>query len=126
MERSTAKTMDCYVELTTPSEAALNVTNYERRCLSGRAPRIGDRHVVVELSSPEALMRELFPRTKCVEWVGEAPRVFESAEAFNSGFRGFLTSEEMVMVTKHAETPQRVSWHDLYLSRCPCHFFSVV
>lgn len=107
MERSTAKTMDVYVELDTFDEAKAAIAGFQQRCSNNRHPRIGDRHVDMELSSQEALMKELFPRAKCVNWSGQVPHVYASTEAFNSGFQGFVTSEEMVMITKHAETPQR-------------------
>jgi hypothetical protein len=107
MERSTGKTMDCYVELDTVDEAKLAIAGFYQRCDNNRHPRIGDRHVEIELSSQEALMKELCPRAKCVRWEGHTPHIYASTEAFNSGFQGFITSEEMVMITKHAETPQR-------------------
>jgi hypothetical protein len=107
MERSTGKTMDCYVELDTVEEAKLAIAGFHQRCNNNRHPRIGDRHVEIELSSQEALMKELCPRAKCVRWEGHTPHIYASTEAFNSGFQGFITSEEMVMITKHAETPQR-------------------
>lgn len=109
MERSTGKTMDCFVEVENMHEASTIVNNFHHRCMSGRAPRIGDRHVDIELSCHEDLMKELFPRAKCVKWKDNDPTVYETNEPFNSGFHGFLTGEEMVMVQKHAETPQRVS-----------------
>ncbi|KAL1311344.1 hypothetical protein AAFC00_001519 [Neodothiora populina] len=107
MERSTGKTMDCYVEVESRNEAVTIVTNFSHRCANGRPPKIGDRSIDVEMSSQEDLMKELFPRARCVTWHGNAPTVYKPTEAFNSGFQGFLTGEEMVMVQKHAETPQR-------------------
>jgi hypothetical protein len=107
MERSTGKTMDTYVELDSVEEAKMAIASFQQRCVNNRHPRIGDRHVEIELSSQEALMKELFPRAKCVDWEGHTPRIYASTEAYNSGFQGFVTSEEMVMITKHAETPQR-------------------
>ncbi|KAG9832670.1 hypothetical protein KCU94_g8837, partial [Aureobasidium melanogenum] len=107
MERSTGKTMDVYVELDSLEEAKAAIAGFQQRCLNNRHPRIGDRHVEMELSSQEALMKELFPRAKCVNWDGHTPVIYSTTEAYNSGFQGFVTSEEMVMITKHAETPQR-------------------
>ncbi|KAI5198893.1 hypothetical protein E4T39_06513 [Aureobasidium subglaciale] len=107
MERSTGKTMDCYVELDTPEEAEAAVIAFRQRIDNKRPPRIGERYVDISLSSQEALMKELFPRAKCVEWDGQVPIVHTTDEPFNSGFQGFVTSEEMVTITKHAETPQR-------------------
>ncbi|KAG9946785.1 hypothetical protein KCU85_g6262, partial [Aureobasidium melanogenum] len=107
MERSTGKTMDVYVELDSEHEAKAAIASFHQRCMNNRHPRIGDRHVEMELSSQEALMKELFPRAKCVSWDGNTPVIYSTTEAYNSGFQGFVTSEEMVMITKHAETPQR-------------------
>jgi hypothetical protein len=107
MERSTGKTMDTYVELDSVEEAKMAIATFQQRCLNNRHPRIGDRHIEMELSSQEALMKELFPRAKCVKWEGQTPRIYTSTEAYNSGFQCFVTSEELVMITKHAETPQR-------------------
>jgi hypothetical protein len=107
MERSTGKTMDTYVELDTVEEAKMAIATFQQRCLNNRHPRIGDRHIEMELSSQDALMKELFPRAKCVKWEGQTPRIYTPTEAYNSGFQGFVTSEELVMITKHAETPQR-------------------
>ncbi|KAI5239007.1 hypothetical protein E4T43_07056 [Aureobasidium subglaciale] len=107
MERSTGKTMDCYVEIETPELAEATVNAYRQRLENKRPPRIGERYIDISLSSQEALMTELFPRAKCVEWDGHNPVIHTTNELYNSGFQGFLTAEELVMVTKHAETPQR-------------------
>ncbi|KAI9693343.1 MAG: hypothetical protein M1822_005339 [Bathelium mastoideum] len=109
MDRSTAKTMDCYVEFETQNDANHAVERFRRQCVTHRHPRIGDRHVEVSESSQAALMKELFPRSKCVRWEGQDPHPYETTEPFNSGFNGFTTNEEMVVTIKHAETPQRVS-----------------
>lgn len=108
MERSTGKTMDCFVELSTEHEAHKVFDRFHHRSSNGKAPRIQDRHVQIEISSQAAMMRELFPRAKCVTWEGQVPLVFTPKEAYDSGFRGFLTSEEMTMTLKHAQTPSRV------------------
>lgn len=110
MERSTGKTMDVYVELESAAEAKDAVDAFQQRCMVNRQPRIGDRHIDITLSSQEELMGELFPRAKCVRWEGSVPVVYETSEPYNSGFQGFLSGEELVMITKHAETPQRVSF----------------
>ena len=54
-------------------------------------------------------MKELFPRAKNVQWKGQVPVIVQTDEPFNSGFKAFLTPEELVMMVKHAEQPQRVS-----------------
>ncbi|KIX10238.1 uncharacterized protein Z518_01319 [Rhinocladiella mackenziei CBS 650.93] len=109
MERSTGKTMDCYIEIVSPEVAA---EAHERsfgltRC---HYPKLGQRHVNVELSNQAELMRDLFPRARSVIWVNEkngAPKYVETTDPYSSGFNGFLTREELNGVIRHAEYPQR-------------------
>lgn len=113
MERHTAKTMDAFVEFVKSGDAQYVVTNFNRRILNGRHPRIGDRQVEVEISSQEDLMQEIFPRARNVSWQGATPRVLANHEMYypgvlSSGFTGFLQTEEMVMMAKHVDTPHRV------------------
>ncbi|KAI9709957.1 MAG: hypothetical protein M1820_003035 [Bogoriella megaspora] len=107
MERSTAKTNDCYVEFETHDDAVHAVGRFERQRANFKPQKIGDRNVDMELSSQADLMKELFPRAKCVRWEGQDPHIYDTDEPYNSGFKGFVTSEEMVMTAKHAECPQR-------------------
>ena len=72
-----------------------------------------DRVVNVEVSSQDILLKELFPRAKNVVWKDGKPTIEESTELFNSGFKTFVTSEELVMLVRHAEQPHRVSGHKL-------------
>ena len=63
MDRATGKTMDCYVEFFSVAGAlaTLEKINSRRRPLKlGCSPV--DRVVDVELSSQEALMKDMFPR----------------------------------------------------------------
>ena len=110
MERTTAKTMDCYVEFVSVHEAQVTVNQLVYR---GRPLRLGkpphDRVVTVALSSQDELMKELFPRAKNVVWTGGKPVIQASNEPFNTGFKTFITGEELVMMSKHAEQPHRVS-----------------
>ncbi len=114
MERSTSKTMDCYVEFFSYGDALAVVNKFRRNREEGRHPRVGDRHVAVEMSGQDALMRDLFPRAKNVIWEDGNPTVTSNNEPYNSGFKTFVTSEEMVMLVKHAEQPHRVS-HEMEL-----------
>ena len=109
MDRSTAKTMDCFVEFFSSGDARAVVNKHWRACDDGRHPRLGDRHVDMEMSSQEALMKELFPKAKNVSWPGGNPTIERSEEPYSSGFRSFTTGEELVMMVKHAEQPHRVS-----------------
>ena len=77
--------------------------------MRGHQLRLGDRAVDIELSSQDELLKQLFPRAKNVVWTGGMPIIEESNEPFNTGFKSFVTGEEMVMVVRHAEQPHRVS-----------------
>lgn len=110
MERSTAKTMDCYVEFNDVDDAKAAVNRINRIYETGRAPRIGNRHVDVELSSQDALLKDLFPRAKCIVWENGSPVRVPNTDLYSSGFTGFFTSEEIIGCLRHAEMPQRVSF----------------
>ncbi|KAH8811397.1 hypothetical protein F5884DRAFT_671620 [Xylogone sp. PMI_703] len=109
MERVTSKTLDCYAEFTSLTEAINAVERYEIHRSGGRGGKLGQRHVEIELSSQEALMKELFPKAKNVKWQGARPIIYPSdpEDQYNSGFQGFTSREEMVMLVKHVESPQR-------------------
>ncbi len=112
MDRSTGKTMDCYVEFYSTPDA--------RACANslGLRPhgqnRIGDRVIDIHLSSQEDLLKELFPKAKNVSWEGGRPKVMETKEMFNSGFKTFVSAEELGNLVRHAEQPHRVrDYHNL-------------
>ncbi|TGO45165.1 hypothetical protein BCON_0416g00010 [Botryotinia convoluta] len=109
MERVTSKTLDAYVEFISFSEASNAITRFDMNRMGGRGGRLGQRHVEVELSSQEELMKQLFPKAKNVEWHGNKPTIIERDEndKYNSGFQGFVSREELVMLVKHVESPQR-------------------
>jgi hypothetical protein len=56
-------------------------------------------------------MKELFPKVKNVRWDGSRPIIIptDPNDPYNSGFQGFISKEELVMLVKHVEAPQRVS-----------------
>ncbi|APA12034.1 hypothetical protein sscle_08g068040 [Sclerotinia sclerotiorum 1980 UF-70] len=109
MERVTSKTLDAYVEFVSFSEAANAVQRFDTNRIGGRGGRLGQRHVEVELSSQEELMKQLFPKAKNVEWHGCKPKIIarDENDRYNSGFQGFVSREELVMLVKHVESPQR-------------------
>lgn len=110
MDRSTGKTNDCYVEFFSVADAQAAVKRLRMR---GHQIKIGtpplDRVVTVDLSSQDCLLKELFPRAKNVVWKDGIPNIEQSTEPYNSGFKAFVTGEEMVMLVRHAEQPHRVS-----------------
>ncbi|TVY38119.1 hypothetical protein LSUB1_G003789 [Lachnellula subtilissima] len=109
MERVTSKTLDCYVEFTNFDEAVSAVNRFETNRTGGRGGRLGQRHVEVELSSQDLLMKELFPKAKNVMWSGGRPNIIpkDPNDIYSSGFQGFVSKEEVVMMVKHVEAPQR-------------------
>ncbi|KAI9768940.1 MAG: Arp complex subunit [Geoglossum simile] len=115
MDRTTSKTMDCYVEFLTESDARSAVQRFNDHHDAGRHPRIGERHVDMEMSSQTSLMMELFPKTgKYVAWNGAHPTIAREADSWG-GFKAFITSEELVMTVKHADTPHRSP----FSAKCP-------
>ena len=114
MDRPSGKTMDCYVEFfsTPDARAASNSLNLRPRHMI----RINDRIVDVATSSQAELLKELFPKAKSVSWEGGMPRIQEAKELYNTGFKTFVSAEEMGLLVRHAEQPHRVS--DLTGSIC--------
>jgi hypothetical protein len=113
MERVTSKTMDAFVEFINISEAVNAVNRYEQNRALGRPGRLGERHVEIEVSSQAQLMADLFPKARNVKWHGSRPEIIPvpQNDPYNSGFQGFLSREELVMMVKHVETPSRVCFH---------------
>ncbi|MCJ1308738.1 hypothetical protein MMC25_002392 [Agyrium rufum] len=108
MDRSNGKTMDCYVEFLSVGEASKTVQHLRRmRETQGRSLKLQDRHVIVEESSQAQLMHALFFKARDVIWEGHLPVIHQDTAPFSSGFKGFLTREELIMMTKFAEHPNR-------------------
>ena len=107
MDRPTGKTMDCYVEFfsTPDARAASNSLNLRPRNMV----RINDRVVDVATSSQAELLKELFPKAKNVSWEGGMPTIQATKEVYDTGFKTFMSAEEMGLLVRHAEQPHRVS-----------------
>lgn len=119
MERVSSKTQDCYVEFVTMQDAIKAVERYKDNVQRGRPTRLGDRPVEVLLSSQGALMQDLFPLARGIFWQGAKPVIQAPIEGEPwKTFKGFVTEEEMTMLVKHVEIPQRVS----LLSFSPLYF----
>ncbi|OAX84714.1 hypothetical protein ACJ72_00911 [Emergomyces africanus] len=114
MERSTGKTMDCYVEFPTKVEAERALAWVNRGLDVFQTPKLGNRHVVVRVSNQDELLKDLFPRAKNVHWRDGIPHVRAGRDKYCSGFQGFLTGEEIFCTVRHAEVPQR----SVYCSKC--------
>ena len=112
MDRTSGKTLDAYVEFLSHMDAHSFVGRLMfAKEMEHRQLKVADRHITLEVSSQAALMKELFPKAKNVEWNGQVPVISEPGLAlpFNSGFKCFISREELLTLAKHAETPQRVS-----------------
>ncbi|KAK2777898.1 hypothetical protein FQN52_001075 [Onygenales sp. PD_12] len=117
MERSTGKTMDCYVEFPNEAEAE-SALEWVNRCLGTfRTPKLGNRHVTVEASNQDELLRDLFPRAKNVTWKDGIPQVRHEKDEYCSGFQGFFTAEEIYCTIRHAEVPHRSPFCNKCLQR---------
>ncbi|KAL8992584.1 MAG: hypothetical protein Q9169_006987 [Polycauliona sp. 2 TL-2023] len=107
MDRPTGKTMDCFIEFFSQgdAQAALN------KCLArGSQLRLGDRVVDVHMSSQDELLKELFPRAKNCTWEHGRPKITESTEPYNTGFKVFVTNEELLQTVTWADKPHRFPW----------------
>ncbi|EEP79641.1 predicted protein [Uncinocarpus reesii 1704] len=114
MDRSTAKTMDCYVEFLTLEDAKETI-DWLNRGLPGAPPRLGDRHIDIEMSSQEELLKDLFPRAKCIVWKEGRPILTPNNDAYSVGFQSFLTAEEIYCMIRNAEMPKRAP----FATKCP-------
>lgn len=101
--------MDCYVELKTPKDAEDTFKRINRIYETGRNPRLGNRHVDVELANQNMLLKDLFPRAKSIEWINGVPCYSPDNDPFCASHIRFFTGEEITLAIRHAEIPQRVS-----------------
>ncbi|KAL8871674.1 MAG: hypothetical protein Q9174_002544 [Haloplaca sp. 1 TL-2023] len=96
--------MDCFVEFFSHGDAQASFN----KCMSrGPGLRLGDRIVHVSMTTQDELLSEMFPRAKNCTWENGCPVILESDEAYNTGFKTFLTNEELLQMVTHAEKPHR-------------------
>ncbi|KAF4766814.1 hypothetical protein HAV15_010553 [Penicillium sp. str.  len=126
MERSTGKTMDCYVEFATMKDAQDTVERINQVYDAFSAPRMGSRHVDLELSTPAKLLKAIFPRAKCIAWEDGNPVQLVNKDSWSTGFDGFLTDEELFCLTRHAEQPHRSAFASKVPQRCYESFISTI
>ncbi|KAJ5720019.1 hypothetical protein N7493_006897 [Penicillium malachiteum] len=126
MERSTGKTIDCFIELADPNSAAELV-----RWLNDGVhfTRVGSRRADITASNQGELMKALFPKAKCVEWsIDGEPSIRERYpdEMYSTGFTGFITQEELRCVLAYAEGPDRNTFTKKVLQRTYEALLSIV
>ena len=102
--------MDAYVEFMSLDDAMKAVEKHQNNKAAGRLCRLGDRPIEVELASQADLMRDLFPIARGIDWHGATPQMkpINPTEPWEN-FKGFISEEEMIMLVKHVEVPNRVS-----------------
>lgn len=105
MERITAKTGSAYVEFYDFDSAVKVVEKHRQAKAHGKPIRINTRIVTVTISSQDALLKELFPYARQVDWIGGTPVIQVPPEEF----KGFVTEEELISLVKNIEFPHRVS-----------------
>ncbi|RBQ92877.1 hypothetical protein VDGD_10332 [Verticillium dahliae] len=121
MDRVSSKTNDAYVEFQTMADAVSAVDRFVLNSSKGKVGRLGDRPISVELSSQSSLMKDLFPFASGLRWEGIHPHMTGSRKdgAPYGQFTGFVTEEEMVMLVKHVEMPNRSP----FAKECPQRAF---
>jgi len=122
VDRSSGKTMDCFVEVDTYQEAVNIVKLHAGRSKNDRKLKVGERQITINLSSQAQLMAEMFPKAKCVVWNGQEAQIHLPRVINDSGFLGFVTGEELSATLKQADNPLRVSLFSFYISPS-CHWF---
>ncbi|KXG54358.1 Nucleotide-binding, alpha-beta plait [Penicillium griseofulvum] len=126
MERSTGKTMDCFVEFPTQKDAEDAFERINRTYDVGSTPRMGNRHVDIEVSTPAKLLKATFPRAKCISWESGKPVQLPNKDSWSTGFDGFLTDEELFCLTRHAEQPHRSVFASKVPQRCYESFVTTI
>lgn len=122
MDRHDGKTLDAYVEVKNAREAKMIAEQFERRIQSGRHAKLQDREVKVEAITQGDMLAEIFPHGQDLAWFEDGtPEVSDIKEEFylgvpSAGFQGYIRQEDLHMMSKFAETPQRVSSHLTSLS----------
>lgn len=107
--------MDCYVEFPTKEDAEDTVNRINHAYDAGSMPRMGSRHVDIELSTPAKLLKAAFPRAKCISWENGIPVQLVNKDSWSTGFDGFLTDEELFCLVRLAEQPHRVRLNPLQI-----------
>ncbi|KAL9945219.1 hypothetical protein ACHAQF_000620 [Verticillium nonalfalfae] len=121
MDRVSSKTNDAYVEFQTMADAVSAVDRFVLNFSKGKVGRLGDRPISVELSSQSSLMKDLFPFASGLRWEGIHPHMTGRRKdgAPYGQFTGFVTEEEMIMLVKHVEMPNRSP----FAKECPQRAF---
>jgi len=114
-DRSSAKSGDAYVEFPNYASADAFLKRVHGRDARNGRRKIGDRIINITLSSQTELMELMFPKAKDVHWEDHQPCILPPKESYSTGFKGFVTGEEMVMTARFAAEPHKVRPSSLML-----------
>lgn len=104
--------MDAYIEFISMGDAVRAVDRQIEVHRDGnKGGRLGNRFVSVEVSGLDQMMRTLFPKATNVVWHGMVPEIIpaDPDDRYNTGFKGFINPEELVLLVKQVQDPNRVS-----------------
>ncbi|EWC43418.1 hypothetical protein DRE_07641 [Drechslerella stenobrocha 248] len=121
MDRTTGKTMDCFLEFPSVGTAERFVQkryNNNRRCI------LGGRHISLEVVKQGELMRWLFPKAKGALWDDDGNLVIRAGVPKTP--IEIISREELVMILGHARTPHRSPFSRKCLQRPYESLMSVV
>ncbi|KAK6348750.1 hypothetical protein TWF730_009523 [Orbilia blumenaviensis] len=122
MDRTTGKTMDCFLEFPTVGAAERFI---QRRCNNNRRCILGGRHISLELVRQGELMRWLFPKVRGAAW-GDDGELAVGEWTVLSPPVEIVSREELVMILGHARTPHRSPFSRKCLQRPYESLMSVV
>lgn len=108
-DRNTGKAHNVFVELDRDEDAREVVKSFaEYQIANGYSRRLRNRQIRVTAVGQRGLMRAIFPRVRCCEFVGTVPYITQAKE-HESTFQGFLVEEELRSLLRFADKPGKVS-----------------
>lgn len=126
MDRPTGKSQDAWLEM--PDQATHNyvMRQYNAAVAARKIPKIASKPVDLISCTQGKMMAAFFPNAKDIYWdpqTGIPIKVKledgKEENPFGTGFRGFITKEELYCVRMHTENPARVSISPL-LTKAKC------
>ncbi|EPS40535.1 hypothetical protein H072_5620 [Dactylellina haptotyla CBS 200.50] len=123
MDRTTGKTMDCFLEFSNMGAAEMFI---QRRCNNNRRCILGGRHISLELARRIELMEWLFPKVRGASWSKNGELEVGEHQLSSEGPIEIISREELVMILGHARTPHRSPFSRKCLQRPYESLMSVV
>ncbi|OCK89980.1 uncharacterized protein K441DRAFT_680682 [Cenococcum geophilum 1.58] len=104
-DRNTGKAHNIFVELDRDEDAQEVVRSFaDYQAANGYSRRLRNRQIRVTAVGQRELMRAIFPRVRCCEFVGTVPYIIQAKE-HESAFQGFLVEEELRSLLRFADKP---------------------